>query len=54
MTAVLVDTPFDSEFRYDAEEWPGRSITDLRELTSVLCELEAGWVARPSDRVEGR
>ncbi len=37
MTAVLVEKPFGTDFRYDAESgWTGRSIAELYELKSVL------------------
>lgn len=39
MTAVLVDTPFGADFRYDAEDrWTGRSVSSLDELPLVLRE----------------
>ena len=41
MTAVLIETPFDTDFRYDAEaQWAGRSITDMQELRPLLQELQ--------------
>ncbi|MDQ3641421.1 MAG: hypothetical protein M3450_08155 [Actinomycetota bacterium] len=41
MTAVLIDTPFDTDFRYDAEaQWAGRSIADMQELRALLQELQ--------------
>lgn len=41
MTAVLIDTPFDTDFRYDAEaHWAGRSIADMQELWPLLQELQ--------------
>jgi len=39
MTAVLVETPFGADFRYDAERWMGRSVAELHELKHVLWEL---------------
>lgn len=37
MTAVLLETPFGADFRYDAETgWEGRSVTELHELGRVL------------------
>ncbi len=40
MTAVLVETPFGREFRYDAEDhWEGRSVSELHELNRLLLEL---------------
>lgn len=39
MTAVLVETPFGTDFRFDAEEWTGRSIAELSDLKGVLREL---------------
>lgn len=40
MTAVLVETPFGTDFRYDAEShWSGRSVSDLDELQLVLRDL---------------
>jgi len=43
MTAVLLETPFGTEFRYDAEDhWIGRSILELHELELVLRDLQHG------------
>lgn len=40
MTAVLVKTPFGTDFRYDAESgWTGRSVEEIYELERVLMEL---------------
>jgi len=40
MTAVLVETPFGADFRYDAEShWTGRSISELDDLPLVLRDL---------------
>jgi len=40
MTAVLVETPFGADFRYDAEAgWTGRSMADLCELQGLLRDL---------------
>lgn len=37
MTAVLLETPFGADFRYDAEEgWTGRRIRDIGELERLL------------------
>jgi FMN phosphatase YigB (HAD superfamily) len=37
MTAVLLETPFSDEFRYDAEAgWRGAVITDLDEVLQLL------------------
>ena len=42
MTAVLIQTPFGTDFRYDAEsDWAGRSIADIDELRPLLRELQA-------------
>jgi putative hydrolase of the HAD superfamily len=41
MTAVLVETPFGTDFRYDAENhWTGRSVSELDELQLVLRDLQ--------------
>jgi len=41
MTAVLVETPFGTDFRYDAEShWAGRSVSELGELQLVLRDLQ--------------
>ena len=41
MTAGLIETPFGTDFRYDAAaEWAGRSITDMQELLPLLQELQ--------------
>jgi putative hydrolase of the HAD superfamily len=41
MTAVLVETPFGTDFRYDAElHWEGLTITELEELKSVLRDVQ--------------
>ena len=40
MTAVLVETPFGTDFRYDAEDhWTGRSVSELHEVARVLRDL---------------
>ena len=40
MTAVLLETPFGTDFRYDAESsWTGRSVSDLHQVTRVLRNL---------------
>ncbi len=40
MTAVLLETPFGTDFRYDAEtRWAGRSVSEIQEVRRVLREL---------------
>lgn len=40
MTAVLLETPFGTDFRYDAERrWTGRAVSDLQQVRRVLGEL---------------
>ncbi|MDQ3641042.1 MAG: HAD-IA family hydrolase [Actinomycetota bacterium] len=40
MTAVLLETPFGTDFRYDAESrWTGRSVSDLHQVRRVLRDL---------------
>ena len=37
MTAVLLETPFGTDFPYDAESrWTGRSVSDLHQVRRVL------------------
>jgi putative hydrolase of the HAD superfamily len=36
MTAIMLETPLDATFRYDAETWSGRSIASLDELPRLL------------------
>jgi len=41
MTAVLLETPFGTDFRYDAEDrWMGRSVSELHEVRHLLREFE--------------
>ncbi len=41
MTAVPIDTPCDTDVRYDAEaQWAGRSIADMQALWPLLRELQ--------------
>lgn len=43
MTAVLLETPFGADVRYDAEvDWTGRSVAHLDQLGGVLAELRRG------------
>ncbi len=43
MTAVLLETPFGTDFRYDAESsWTGRSVSDLHQVRRVLRDLSEG------------
>jgi len=50
MTAVLLTTPFDVDFRYDAEaRWSGRSIAGLHEVERVLLELRGQLGVTPHD-----
>lgn len=40
MTAVLLETPFGTDFRYDAERrWTGRSVSELHHVRSVLRDV---------------
>lgn len=40
MTAVLLETPFGTDFRYDAEHrWTGRSVSELHHVRRVLRDM---------------
>ena len=49
MTAALLETPFGTDFRYDAESrWTGRSVSDLHQVTRPARLETQRRVTRPA------
>ena len=42
MAPILIDTPLDESFRFDAKSWSGTYINNLHEMQALLRELEDG------------